>query len=203
MKLALSPVGDAMTELARLDQAEEKARARIAQVSTDERAAYQERDQAREALVQLEAGEPAAQDRAAAEKRLAQAEQATQARWPERRAGAERAAREAHHALVRHATLHLDELVAEVEEAGAAAAEQVDACAKQFLDAVARVHEVERTLTSLVALTRRMQPGEISRSRADQARMAVCALLDAGGEAPPVLLARTRGPQTVEEAVSA
>jgi hypothetical protein len=42
-------------------------------------------------------------------------------------------------------------------------------------------------LTEVAALTKRMNAGDITRSRADQARRAVQALIQAGGETAPRL----------------
>jgi hypothetical protein len=187
VKLQLVPAGEAMATLAALGEAEDQARARIDQVDAQTRAAHTEVNEAREALVQLEAGSPTPSERKQAEARLAKAEQAAAERWPERRQGAERAARESRQTLQLYAAEHLPELVAEVEETGAAAAEQVNACAEAFLEAMKRRDEVERNLTQIVALTRSMQPNDYNRSVADDARRAIRALLANGGEVGPAL----------------
>jgi hypothetical protein len=194
VKLAVQPVGEAMVELARLAQVEDDLQRKARQVGYDALAAQQELTAAKEALVQLErhagaAGPdgPTAKDRAAAEKRLADAQEAAGAPWVERRQGAEAAARDARHAVVRHAAEHLGELVAEVEEVGAAAAEQVNACGEAFLAAVARRREIETSLVEVVALTRTNSPGDFNRPRSDAARLAVSQLLQQGGEVGPAL----------------
>jgi hypothetical protein len=69
-----------------------------------------------------------------------------------------------------HAATHLGELVAEREEDGRAAAEQVNAAGEAFLAAVQRRAETERALIEIVALTRPMNPNDVSRSRSDEAR---------------------------------
>jgi hypothetical protein len=85
----------------------------------------------------------------------------------------------------------LDELVAEIEEDGRAAAEMVNAAAERFLEAVERRAQVERELTSVVALTRpTMRPGDVTWPRSDQAAAEVRALLERGGEVGPVLRLR-------------
>jgi hypothetical protein len=194
MVLIAQPRSDAMVELVRLAQTETELRARVEQVSAAARLAAAELTEAREALVQLErsagADGPTAQQRAAAEKRLARAEEAVKAPWPERAAGAEHAARDAHQAVRLHAAEYLDELVHELEQDGHAAAEQVDHTAEAFLAATRRRAEAEHALISLVALTRRMSPGDVNRSRADEAARTVQALIDGGGETAPVLRAR-------------
>jgi hypothetical protein len=186
---AIAARGEAMVELVRLAEREAEAQARIGEVGREARAAAQEMQDAREALIELERkpdGVSMAQRRKV-EARLALAEERAAKRWPERRAGAERAARDAHHALQRHAAEHRDELVAELEENGRDAAEAVDRAAEAFLRAVERRTEAERALIEVVALTRAMSPNDVARSRADQARTAVAELLQRGGEAAPVL----------------
>jgi hypothetical protein len=85
---------------------------------------------------------------------------------------------------------HLDELVGELEEDGRAAAEQVDHAAEAFLAATERRAEAERTLIQVVALARRMNPNDVTRSRADEAAHAVSALMQRGGESGPALRVR-------------
>jgi hypothetical protein len=178
-----------MKELVELVQGEDEARARVDEINRQARAATQEVADAREALIQLErqAGGITMAQRRKAEARLSLAEEAAAAPWRERRAGAEHAARDAHHAVQLHAAQHLNELVAELEEDGRAAAEQVDHAAQAFLDAVQRRAEVDRALTETVALTRAMRPGDIARGRSEEATRAVTALLQRGGEAPPAV----------------
>jgi hypothetical protein len=187
----LAPRGEAMTELVRLTQLEQKARARVDEIGREARAAAQEVQDAREALVQLErragGGDVTAAQRVKAEKRLTLAEDRAEERWRERRAGAERAAMDARHAIQLHAAKHRDELVAELEQDGRAAAEQVNHAGQAFLDAVQRRAEVDRALTQTVALTRSMRPGDIARARSEEAAHAVAELLQRGGEVPPAV----------------
>jgi hypothetical protein len=185
-----------MTRLVALAEAEEQARDRITAVELDARQAGAELAEAREALVRLEAGTPTTQQRAAAEKSLTEAERKTTERWPERRAGAERAAREARQALVQFATEHLPELVAEIEDDGRAAAEHVNACGEAFQAACSHRDQAERNLIQIVALTRGMGPNDVSRARSGEARQAVQMFLSAGGEDAPSL--RIEMPETPE-----
>jgi hypothetical protein len=191
MRLAVEPHGAAMFEFVRLGEVEEELLARVDRVGAEARLAAAELAAVREELTELErkagAGGPSAQQRAAVEKRLVRAEEAARQPWAERRAGAERAARDGRQAIQRHAAKHLDELVAEIEEAGVAAAEQVDYAAEAFVAAVERRAQVDRILTEVVALTRPMSPGDITRSGADEAVAAVRTLLERGGEVPPAL----------------
>jgi hypothetical protein len=124
MRLAVEPRGEEMVELVRLAGVEEQARDRITAVELDARQAGAELAEAREALVQLEVGTPTTQERTKAEKRLADAEQNAAKPWPQRIEGAQRAAR---HTVARYAADHLAELVAEVEDDGRDAADQLNA----------------------------------------------------------------------------
>jgi hypothetical protein len=174
-------------KLDELREREQEARARIDEVGGQARAAAVELAHAREALTEAERlGAPAA-ERKRLEQRLAAAEQRHGEPWAERRAGAERAAMDARHAVQLHASEHLSELVAEIEERGRAAAEQVDAAAERFLDAVTRRAEVDQELTATLALVRRNKPGDVARSRADEARHAVAEFIQRGGEVPPTV----------------
>jgi hypothetical protein len=132
-----------------------------------------------------------AAQRRKAEERLDQAEQAAGERWPERRAGAERAAADAHQAVQRHVAEHFDAIVGELEQTGRAAAEHVDATAQAFLDACDRRAEAERNLIETVALVRHpMKPNDVSRSRTEAATRAVGDLIESGGERAPELQIR-------------
>jgi hypothetical protein len=181
--------GEAMVELVRLAEREAEAQARIGEVGREARAAAQEVQDAREALIELERkpdGVSMAQRRKV-EARLALAEEKVAERWPEKRAGAERAARDRRHELQLFAAEHLNELVGELEQDGRDAAEGVDRAAEAFLRAVERRTETERALIEVTALTRAMSPNDVARSRADEARAAVEAMLQGGGEVAPTL----------------
>jgi hypothetical protein len=187
----LQPRGEAMTELLRLAGREQELRARVDEVGRAARAAGAELADAREALAELErraaTEQVSTQARRKAEERLARAEQEAAAPWPQRHQGAERAAQDGRHAIQRHVAEHFAEIVSELEENGAAAAEQVDHTAEAFLAATARRAEAERNLISVVALTRNMGPNDVSRATSDEARQAVSAFVQRGGENAPVL----------------
>jgi hypothetical protein len=187
MELALEPRSEAMTELVRLSAAEQELQRRVDLVGGETRRATSELAEAREALVELErnagAAGPSVQQRAAAEKRLARAEEAAGQPWRERIAGAEHAVRDARSAVRLHAAQHLDELVDELEQAGAEAAELVDAAAESFVAAVERCEAAERDLIATVALTgRAMTPNDVNRLRSGEAAQAVRQFLAQGGE---------------------
>jgi hypothetical protein len=74
-----------------------------------------------------------------------------------------------------------------LEQAGRAAAEQVDHTAQAFLEAVGRCMQAERTLIEVVALTRNMGPNDVTRSRTDAAQRGVQRLMEGGGERAPEL----------------
>jgi chromosome segregation ATPase len=188
---ALEPRGAATTELVRLAEREQELRAHVDEIGRAARAAGAELADAREALAELErraaTEQVSTQARRKAEDRLTRAEQEAAAPWPQRRDGAERAARDGRHEIQRHVAEHFAEIVSELEEIGAAAAEQVDHAAEAFLAATARRAEAERRLISVVALTRSMGPNDVTRARSDEAVHAVSAFVQRGGEDAPVL----------------
>ena len=104
---AIAPRSDAMVELVALVTRENDARARVDEISREARAATQEAADAREALIQLERGAGGGGvttiARRKAEARLVIAEERVAERWREGRAGAERAAMDARHAIQMHA----------------------------------------------------------------------------------------------------
>jgi hypothetical protein len=183
MELGLQPQGEAMVDLLDLNRREQEQRARVDEVSAEARRAQEELALARAALIEAERRGDDAEIRAKLERRLAAASKRAQEPWAERLAGAERAAQDARHAVQIHAGAHLSELVAEIEQAGAAAAERVDDAARGFLAAVAACQSAERDLIQIVAATgRRMGPHDVSRLRSGEAANAVTAFLQQGGE---------------------
>jgi hypothetical protein len=201
VKLALAATGEEMVMLVAFGEAEEQARERVTAVETAARQATADLAEAREALVQLEAGSPTTQERTKAEKALAQAEENAAKPWRERLEGAQRGAREARQSLARFAREHRAALVAEVEERGRDVADQVDHAGEAFIAAINQRMVVERDLTAIVALTRPMQPGDISRARSDEARQAVARFLQLGGEDGPTL--RIETPEAIPEVTAA
>lgn len=187
----LEPRGPAMIELVRLAEDEQRLRARVDEIGRAARDATAELAAAREALAELErraaTEQVTAQPWRKAEERLARAEQAASAPWPQRRAGAERAAQDGRQLIQRHIAEHFNAIVSELEENGAAAAEQVDHAAEAFLAATYRRAEADRNLTAVVALTRRMTPNDVTRARSDEAVRAVSAFIERGGEVGPAL----------------
>jgi hypothetical protein len=192
MNVTVEARDEAIAELLRLREREQQANARVDDVSRQAREATGELAAAREALVELErrAGNGVTlKARREAEARLAVAEERAGERWPERRVGAERAVRDAHHAVQLHVAAHLGELVSVFEERGRDAADQVDDAARRFIEAVARRAEVEREVTSLLALVRVSRVGDVARARSDAAAREVTRFLERGGEAPPTVRA--------------
>jgi hypothetical protein len=180
-----------MRELVTLLAEEDRRRAHVDEVGRAARQATADLADAREALADVErriaAGEAGAQARTKAERRLATAEQGVGVRWPERRQGAERAARDARQAVQVHISRNFDELISELEEAGAAAAEQVDYTAQSFLAAAAQRAAAERNLIEITALVRPMGPNDVARAASDEAVYAVSRFVERGGEVAPAL----------------
>jgi hypothetical protein len=178
----------AIVELDRLAELEHEALARVDEVERAASAVGEELAAAQEALIEAERRRVTATDRRKLEQRLASARERHAEPWAERMQGARRAAVDARHAMQRHATEHLDELVAVLEADGRDAADGVDQAAHAFMRAVEHRAACESRLTSIVSMTRpSMRPGDIQRARSDEAALAVSRFLQQGGEAAPTL----------------
>jgi hypothetical protein len=115
--------------------------------------------------------------------------------WAERRAGIQAAIRDQEQAIASFIAENLDELVAEVEEDGEAAAEALNRACRGVEDAYLQRMACEQRLTSLVTTIRIARPGEIALTRAEGVRRAAVALLMAGGEQGPKLKVDPRQPR--------
>jgi hypothetical protein len=176
--------------LAELVEAREQAEARVYALEAEARASARRAADASATLAEFErrGGRPAERDKL--EAALAEARAQAAEPWAERVSGARAAVRDADAEVRRFAGEHFAELVAGLEADGRLAAEHVDRAAEEFIRATERRAEAERNLISTVALTRRLDPNDVARSRADEAVAAVTALLQRGGEAAPVLRVR-------------
>jgi hypothetical protein len=187
----LTPRGEALVELDRLAARVGELRARVDEIDREQRSASEEKLAAREALAEVErraGGEGVtALERKKAESRLAEAERRSAEPWPSRLDGARRAVADADREMRVHAAEHLGAIVAELEENGQMAAERVNEAAAAFVRATEERAAAEARLISVVALTRRMDPNDVARSRTEQAVRQVSTLLLEGGEAAPVL----------------
>jgi hypothetical protein len=174
-------------ELARLERRNAEARQRVEQLERDQRAAGQARQEARAALVEAERRGAAPADRKKLEQTLADAEARASEPWPERIEGARAAARDLtgeRRQLVAHNLLSLAEAV---EADGGSAASAINEHCAGLIAAYHRRQELEQRLFTLASTVRVTEPGDVSRSKADQLAKAAMALLQAGGETPPVL----------------
>jgi len=80
-----------------------------------------------------------------------------------------------------------DALYSEIDEEAATAAEAVNRACRAVEAAFAERMDVERRLSSLVGMVRPARPGDIARTRAEAVVREANALLEAGGEAAPML----------------
>lgn len=134
-------------------------------------------------------------ERTKLEQKLAAARARAQEPWPERRAGAEEAGRDADNAIGRFITENLDGLLGELQEEGEAAAAGVSAAANALIGAFHERMAVEARLTALCALIRPARPGDIQPTHAEQLVREATTLLRAGGEPPPTLRVDPRQPR--------
>jgi hypothetical protein len=178
----------ATTQLEQLVAKRTRATARVAEVQAEWRLAGQTLQAARESLVTFEGrGNGRQAERSELEAALADAKARADEPWAERVEGAQRHERDAHRHVQEHVAENLDELVGELERQGAVAASSLNAAARALLDAYSERENVAQQIGALVALIARVEPGDVSRTRAEQAAQALRALVEAGGEHGPVL----------------
>jgi hypothetical protein len=188
-----APRGEAMTELARLGEAEHELQAKLSDVGQEQRAAGDDVARVSGELTELEAraarGEQVlAKERTALEQRLAAARSRAAQPWEERRAALHAVARERQAATHRHAAEHFGVLLEEIETGSVQAADRVDAALRELLDAVAERAAAARRVEALVILVRgRTAFGDVPPSRADAVAREAERLLGEGGEPPPLL----------------
>jgi hypothetical protein len=185
--------------MAQLVAQRSRAQNRVREIEAEERAAHAALVPAREALVQFEAagnGRPA--DRQKLEDAFAAARGlALGTPWPERRQGAERAAREAHRHVQLYAGEHLGELVEEIEERGQAAAERLTGHADGVLAEFDERERLAGELSALLALLGQVGPNDVSRSKAEALVAEARRLVENGGERGPTVLRDLRPPDDV------
>jgi DNA repair exonuclease SbcCD ATPase subunit len=185
----------ATEELARLAEKRSQAGTRIAELEQAWKTANQALADARLALVDLERRGGSSAERGKREKTLADCEAKAAEPWAERLEGARQAAHDLDQQRRQLIVEHLDELVGALEADGQAAAERLNDHARGVLDAYAEVHRIAGQISALASQVGRMQPGDVSRTRADQLARQASAVLDAGGEEPPRLKRDPRAPR--------
>jgi chromosome segregation ATPase len=175
---------------------------RVEELEAEQRAASQARAEARAALVEAERNGVRPAERAKLEKALAEAETKPHLLGA-RIEGARQAVRDAEVALAQHVRDNLSELVAPLETEGQAAAERINAGAEMIVAGLAEREAIAGKISALASMVGWMQPGDVSRTAAEDAARAASALLGAGGETPPELLRDPRQPVQGEPLVEA
>jgi hypothetical protein len=89
---------------------------------------------------------------------------------------------------------NLSELVLPLEEQGKLAAAKINDGAEMILAGLAEREAIAGQISALASMVGWMQPGDVSRTAAEEAARAANALLGAGGETPPELLRDPRQP---------
>jgi chromosome segregation ATPase len=114
--------------------------------------------------------------------------------WAERRAGVHAAIRDADRDVRVYVTDHLAELLGELHEDGEAAAEDVNRACHALGEAYLRRMEIERQVIALAGVAAITRP-DVARTRAEPVINEARALLQAGGEAAPILIVDPRAEQ--------
>jgi hypothetical protein len=160
-------------------------------------------------LAEAERSGAAASHRPEAEAALAKARQAAdQQLWTARLTGAQQGLRECDQAIRAHISANLLSLLGEQEAAGELAAQRVNAAAAELVAAWMERERIAAGIGELVSKVARVEPTDVSRSRAEAAAQAAISLANQGGEVAPAL-DRLREPwalllaQPAPEAVSA
>src|SRR5262249_14383973 len=107
--------------------------------------------------------------------------------WGERIAGAQAATRDADRLIREHISANFAALLDVDEADGRIAAELVNQKAQELVDAVNGGEGTGSRMGLTIAQVRRPGPGDVTRSRADEAARAAARLLAEGGEEPPRL----------------
>ena len=178
---------DANTTLAALTAARDQANGKVASIEAEAREAGLALAAAREALAEFERGDGRQSDRAKLEQRFTEAEARVGQPWPTRLDGARRRVRDADRAIADHVRSNLAELLAEVEQDGAAAAARVDAAAQALVDANLACQQVGQQIGALLVKVSPPGPADVSGTRSDEAARAAASFLVSGGEQPPAL----------------
>lgn len=97
--------------------------------------------------------------------------------------------------IAAHVAPSFDALAEELAADGQAAATRVDDAARALIDAYGERQGVEQRVFTLAGAIRNPRPGDVRRTRAEAVVAEAEKLLQAGGEAPPALLADPRQPR--------
>ena len=185
----------ATEELARLVERCAGASGRIDDLERTWRSANEALAAARAALIEVERRGGSAAERGKLEKALADAEATAAQPWRERIEGARQAAHDLDVDRRQFIAENLDELVEAQQADGQAAVERLNRHAEGLIAEHAEGQRIAGQISALASTVGRLNPGDVSRSRADEVVRAASALMLEGGEAPPVLLHDPRQPR--------
>ena len=197
---------DATVELGKLNEKRGRAGARVDALEREARETATAATAASAALAEFERHGGSATKRRELERALADARARAAEPWTERIAGARQGVRDADIEVQRFVAENLAELVEVLEAEGRIAADELNAAAEAVVVAFQRREAVAARISSLASMVSRVSPGDVTFPRAEALERAAQALLQRGGEEPP-LLRRDRGPWSLrfpaEEAVPA
>jgi hypothetical protein len=181
-------MASATEQMAKLVEQRGRAAARVGEVEAEQRLAQQTLTGAREALVQFERrGSGRAPERGELEAALAEAQARANEPWAERVEGARRRARDAQHAVQRHAAEHMTELVEAREADGEAAAERINTACTELIAGYAEWQSTAQELGGLLRHLGPVGPGDVSRDRSEALVREATRLLQTGGETGPTV----------------
>jgi chromosome segregation ATPase len=199
------PRCEAAVELARLLDSRAELESKLDALDREQRAAGEEVARLSAELVALERrgleGEevsPAA--RTKAEEALAKAQAAHAAPWGERRQALKESINGHQGRVQRFVGEHFGELVEEVEQDGALAAEAIDDAAAKLVEAARERDQASKRLDALNATVRGASRfGDVAISRADAVAREAGRMLAEGGEVAPRVRDELRPPQDLAE----
>lgn len=139
------------------------------------------------ALIEHErAGGPAAKRREL-EQNLAQAKAKAAEPWLERIEGTRASVPDADRATREFIAAHLDDLLADLHADGQAVAERVNAAAAELVAAFTRRERIAAEISQLASQVARVDPGDVSFSKAEALSREAARFVQLGGETPPEL----------------
>lgn len=198
------PRSEVSTELAALVAQRDALRDRVEAIDSEQREANERAANTSVALAELErralAGHDVGGQRKKLEAELAKARAAAAEPWAERRAGGQQAVRDHEQQVRIFVGQHFAALYDDLAEA---AATRVDHACNELLAAYHERQVIDGRVTTLAAMVRAPQLGDVARTRAEAVAAAASALLMAGGEQAPLLRNDPRQPQHDEPAAEA
>jgi hypothetical protein len=183
--------------MARLVAERDRASDRVDQLEAQAREASAAAQQASVDLIEFERhGASPTGRRPKLEQALVAARAKAAEPWAERIAGARTRIGDRHAEVQAFVAEHLDELVADRERQGEAAAARLTAAAESVLTAYADRERAASEIAGLAAMVGRTHSTDITRSRAEALARAAGDLVDAGGEVAPKLVRDPREPRS-------